>query len=209
MAPELWPYFDAAGFSSRRSAVHSSKGIVSCSQPLAAACGIKILEQGGNCAVRSGPISTSSLYLITDTFPKKDAAVAVAAAQNVTEPAMSGVGGDMFCLFFDAKSKTVNAVNGSGRSPALLTREAVRRDLGVPGGVNGKIPANSAHAVTVPGTVAGWLDTITAFGSGNVTMKQILAPAIALADDGFPIAQCASRSVCLVFFLPTKAADHA
>ena len=76
---------------SRRSTVVCLHGCVACSQPLAADVGISVLKQGGNAA---------------------DAAVAVAAALNVTEPCSTGIGGDCFCLFYDASSKKVQGLNG-------------------------------------------------------------------------------------------------
>jgi gamma-glutamyltranspeptidase/glutathione hydrolase len=78
-------------FSGRRSAVVSLHGSVACTQPLAAEVGLRILKQGGNAA---------------------DAAVATAAALNVTEPCSTGIGGDCFCLFYDAAKKTVRGING-------------------------------------------------------------------------------------------------
>ncbi|KAI1440409.1 gamma-glutamyltranspeptidase [Annulohypoxylon stygium] len=155
-------------FASRRSVVHSTKGIVSCSQALAAKCGIEVLEAGGNCA---------------------DAAVAVAAGLNMTEPCSTGIGGDMFCLFYDAKTKKVSAMNGSGRSGNKCTLETIRGSLGLKEGEFGKIPMDSVHAVSVPGAAAGWVDTVERFGSGKVTLEQILAPAIELGEKGFPVAE--------------------
>ncbi|KAI1086558.1 gamma-glutamyltranspeptidase [Rostrohypoxylon terebratum] len=155
-------------FASRRSVVHSTKGIVSCSQALAAKCGIEVLEAGGNCA---------------------DAAVAVAAGLNMTEPCSTGIGGDMFCLFYDAKTKKVSALNGSGRSGNKCTLETIRGSLGLKEGEFGKIPMDSVHAVSVPGAAAGWVDTVERFGSGKVTLQQILAPAIELGEKGFPVAE--------------------
>ncbi|KAI0896482.1 gamma-glutamyltranspeptidase [Annulohypoxylon nitens] len=155
-------------FASRRSVVQSTKGIVSCSQALAAKCGIEVLEVGGNCA---------------------DAAVAVAAGLNMTEPCSTGIGGDMFCLFYDAKTKKVSAMNGSGRSGNKCTLETIRGSLGLKEGEFGKIPMDSVHAVSVPGAAAGWVDTVERFGSGKVTLEQILAPAIELGEKGFPVAE--------------------
>src|SRR5512146_1050566 len=94
-------------FSSRRSPIYGRGGMVAASQPLAAAAGIEILSKGGNAA---------------------DAAVAVAAALNVTEPTSTGIGGDMFALFFDARSQRASALNGSGRAPAALTLERLRHE---------------------------------------------------------------------------------
>ena len=76
---------------STRSPVLSPHGCVACGQPLAAEAGLRILQRGGNAA---------------------DAAVAVAACMNVTQPCSTGVGGDCFCLFYDAANKKVHGVNG-------------------------------------------------------------------------------------------------
>ncbi|KAI0595439.1 nucleophile aminohydrolase [Biscogniauxia sp. FL1348] len=153
---------------SRRSVVHSTKGIVACTQPLAAKCGIEILEAGGNCV---------------------DAAVAVAAALNMTEPCSTGIGGDMFCLYYDAATRKMSALNGSGRSGAAYTLEAVRRALGDDGQHATSIPMDSALAVTVPGAAAGWCDAVERFGSGRLDMARILAPAIELGEKGFPVSE--------------------
>ncbi|KAL3470539.1 nucleophile aminohydrolase [Aspergillus californicus] len=162
---------DFAPFASRRSTVHSTKGIVTCTQPLAAAAGQKILNEGGNAA---------------------DAAVAVAAALNVTEPSSTGIGGDMFCLFYDAETKKVHSLNGSGRYPANVTLEKIRADLKVGPDDAGGIPMKSPLAVTTPGAAAGWVDTVEKFGSGKLSLEQILLPAIGLAEEGFPVSELAS-----------------
>src|SRR6188474_1364689 len=99
-------------FNSRRSPVYSRRGMVSTSQPLATAAGIEILSKGGNAA---------------------DAAVAAAAALNVTEPTSTGIGGDMFALYYDAGTKQVTALNGSGRAPAALTLDRLKKE-GLPAG---------------------------------------------------------------------------
>ncbi|KAF2874465.1 acylase ACY 1 [Massariosphaeria phaeospora] len=155
-------------FSGRRSVVHSTKGIVSCTQPLATAAGLDILRKGGNAA---------------------DAAVAVAAAINVTEPGSTGIGGDMFCLYYDAKTKKVHAMNGSGRSGQNMTLEQMRKDLKIPDGQDGKIPMSSVHAATVPGAAAGWVDCVETFGSGKVSLEDVLQPAIELAEKGFAVSE--------------------
>ncbi|KAK4114472.1 gamma-glutamyltranspeptidase [Canariomyces notabilis] len=157
---------------SRRSVVHSTKGIVACTQPLAAKCGIDILNAGGNAA---------------------DAAVAVAAGLNITEPCSTGIGGDMFCLYYDAKTGSVSALNGSGRAGAKCTLETIRKSLGIPDGVVGEIPMSSVHAATVPGAAAGWADTVERFGSGKLSLEQILAPAIELGEKGFPVSEDAAH----------------
>jgi gamma-glutamyltranspeptidase/glutathione hydrolase len=92
----------------------------------------------------------------------------------------------MFCLFYDAKTKKVSAMNGSGRSSASVTLEKIRKDLDIADGENGQIPMDSVYAATVPGAAAGWVDCVERFGSGKVSMDDILAPAIDLAENGFP-----------------------
>ena len=148
-------------FSSRRSPVYSRRGIVATSQPLATAAGIEVLSKGGNAA---------------------DAAVAAAAALNVTEPTSTGIGGDMFALYFDAQTQQVTALNGSGRAPSALTLERLKRE----GLLAESLQPFHPHTVTVPGACAGWCDLIEKHGSLSLT--EILAPAIRLADDGFPVA---------------------
>ncbi|KAL4776357.1 nucleophile aminohydrolase [Aspergillus nidulans var. acristatus] len=162
---------DFAPFASRRSTVHSTKGIVACTQPLAAAAGQKILSEGGNAA---------------------DAAVAVAAALNVTEPSSTGIGGDMFCLYYDAATKKIHSLNGSGRYPGAATLEKIRADLKAKPDEAGGIPMHSPLAVTVPGAAAGWVDTVEKFGSGKLSLEQILRPAIELAEEGFAVSELAS-----------------
>ncbi|MCC7447629.1 MAG: gamma-glutamyltransferase [Anaerolineae bacterium] len=147
-------------FQSRRSMVVARQGMVSTSNPLAAQAGLAILRQGGNAA---------------------DAAVATAAVLNVTEPASTGVGGDCFALYFDAKTKQVTALNGSGRAPAALTIDLLEAQ-----GITGEIPPRSAHTVTVPGTVAGWHDLLKRYGT--MTLKDALVDAIHYARDGYPVA---------------------
>ncbi|EXJ95781.1 gamma-glutamyltransferase [Capronia coronata CBS 617.96] len=159
-------------FASRRSVVHSTKGMVACTQPLAAEAGQRILKQGGNAA---------------------DAAVAVAAALNMTEPSSTGIGGDMFCLYFDANTKKVHALNGSGRSPKNTTVEQIRGELGLSGSKRGKIPTHSALAVTVPGAPAGWVDVVEKYGSGKLSLEQILTPAIELGEEGFPVSELSAK----------------
>jgi gamma-glutamyltranspeptidase / glutathione hydrolase len=124
-----------------------------------------------------------------------------AAGLNMAEPCSTGIGGDMFCLFYDAKTRKISAMNGSGRSGAKCTLEQIRKDIGLSAGQTGvKIPLNSVHSVTVPGAPAGWVDTVERFGSGKVTMEQILAPAIEMGENGFPVSEIAGYHVR--FFFP-------
>ena len=101
----------------------------------------------------------------------------------------------MFCLWFDAKTQKIHALNGSGRSPKNTTLDQVRKELGLRPGQNEKIPPLSPLAVTVPGAAAGWVDTIEKFGSGKLSMEQILMPAIELAEKGFPVSEQSAHAV--------------
>jgi gamma-glutamyltranspeptidase / glutathione hydrolase len=103
----------------------------------------------------------------------------------------------MFCLFYNAKTKKVEALNGSGRAGLKCTLEQVRKDLGLKDGEEGEIPMDHVHAVTVPGAAAGWVDTVERFGSGKLSLEQILAPAIELGERGYPVSEISSRGVQL------------
>src|SRR5215211_2463793 len=155
-------------FHSRRSPVYSLHGIVATSQPLATAAGLEILAKGGTAA---------------------DAAVAAGAALNVTEPTSTGIGGDMFALYYSADTKQITALNGSGRAPAALTLDRLKKE-----GFSTRhgLPPFHAHTVTVPGACAGWFDLLEKHGS--LSMSEILAPAIRLAREGFPVAPLTSYS---------------
>jgi len=146
--------------------MYGRNGIIATSQPLATAAGLEILAKGGNAA---------------------DAAVAAGAALNVTEPTSTGIGGDMFALFYDARTKRVTALNGSGRAPAALTLDRLKKE-----GISTELPPFHAHTITVPGACAGWFDLIEKHGS--LSMAEILTPAIRLANEGFPVAPLTSYS---------------
>lgn len=95
----------------------------------------------------------------------------------------------MFLLFYDAKTKKVSALNGSGRAPASLSIAGLRKK-----GITGdRIPMNNINAVTVPGAAAGWCATIETFGSGKLSMEEVLAPAIKLAEEGFPVSELSAH----------------
>jgi len=147
-------------FNSRRSPVLGRGGMAATSQPLAVAAGLETLRNGGNAA---------------------DAAVAMAAALNVTEPTSTGIGGDCFALFYDARLRRVSALNGSGRAPAGLTLERLQRE-----GFGDGLPQFHPYTITVPGACAGWCDLVERHG--RLSMKDVLAPAMRLAEEGFPVA---------------------
>jgi gamma-glutamyltranspeptidase / glutathione hydrolase len=151
------------GYSSRRSPVMGRGGMVATSQPLAVAAGLEVLGKGGNAA---------------------DAAVATAAALNVTEPTSTGIGGDCFALFYEGRSGRLTALNGSGRAPAALTLERIRAIPGI--SRDSSLPPFHPYTITVPGACAGWCDLVERHGS--LTMAEVLDPAIRLAEEGFPVA---------------------
>ncbi len=145
-------------FNSRRSMVLAQRGMIAASNPLAAQAGLHILRQGGTAA---------------------DAAIAAAAVINVTDPASTGIGGDCFALYYDAKTGQISALNGSGRAPSNLTLADVTPE-------NGEIPPRSPHAVTVPGAVMGWEDLLKRHG--RMTLKEVMQDAIFYAKNGYPSA---------------------
>ena len=120
---------------------------------------MNILRQGGNAA---------------------DAAIATSAMMNVMDPGSCGVGGDCFALYFDADTKRVSALNGSGRAPQALTLELTQA-LGWQ-----TMDRHHAHAVTVPGAVRGWHDLLQRHGT--MSLADVLRDAIDCASDGFPTA---------------------
>jgi gamma-glutamyltranspeptidase/glutathione hydrolase len=149
-----------APFPSRRSVVYARHGLVAASQPLAAQAGLRVLQEGGNAA---------------------DAAVAVAAMLNVVEPMSTGVGGDCFALYWDARTKRVTALNASGRAPRAASLEELRaRGLTA-------MPLQGPLPVTVPGTVDGWAALLQVHGT--MPLARVLAPAIAAAEEGYPVSE--------------------
>lgn len=112
----------------------------------------------------------------------------------------------MFMLYYEASTKKVHAINGSGTAPAALTLERCLADLekakpasspppaaeAAAGGCVGApktfdIPPGHPHCVTVPGAAAGWCDAVSKFGSGAVTLAELMEPAALLAEEGFPV----------------------
>ncbi|MEQ8674557.1 MAG: gamma-glutamyltransferase [Aggregatilineales bacterium] len=146
-------------FKSRRSMVVARRGMVAASNPLASQAGLNILRQGGNAA---------------------DAAIAAAAVLNLTAPASTGIGGDCFALYYDAKTQKVTALNGSGRAPQALSIDYLKSQ-----GITDAIPRTSPHTITVPGAAMGWYDLVTRFG--RMTLKEVLADAIHYAEEGYGV----------------------
>jgi gamma-glutamyltranspeptidase / glutathione hydrolase len=152
------PILQAQDRSQARSMVMSRNGIVAAESPLAAQAGVRILERGGNAV---------------------DAAIAANAAMGVVAPMMNGVGGDLFAIVYDAKSNKLYGLNASGWAPKELTIEFLRkrglRDM----------PQRGIYPVTVPGAVEGWQKLADKFGRKK--LAEDLAPAIKIAQDGFPV----------------------
>lgn len=141
-----------------RSVVYAPNAIAATSQPLASATALEVMRTGGNAV---------------------DAAVAAAAVLGVTEPHMTGIGGDMFAIVWLAKEGKLVAINASGRAGALMTRETLVARGFKSGSQQG------AMSVTVPGALAGWDMLLRTHG--RRTLAQVLQPAIGYARDGFPV----------------------
>src|SRR5919106_1589259 len=140
----------------RNQPVFAAEGLVATSQPLAAQAGLDVLRNGGNAV---------------------DAAIATAAALTVVEAPTSSVGGDAFALVWDGAR--LHGLNGSGRAPAGLTPETVRRQG------HETMPARGWLPVTVPGAPAAWRDLHRRFG--RLRFATLFEPAIAYAERGYPL----------------------
>jgi gamma-glutamyltranspeptidase/glutathione hydrolase len=141
-----------------RSVVMCTRGMVATSQPMATQVGLDILKRGGNAV---------------------DAAVAACATLAVTEPHATGIGGDCFLLYHEARSGRLHGLNGSGRAPAAATPEAYRaRGLA-------QVPETGILSVTVPGAVDAWDTARERFGT--MGLDELLAPAIEYADEGYVV----------------------
>lgn len=141
-----------------RGTVSSRDGMVSSAHPLASMVGVTVLQRGGNAM---------------------DAAIAMAAVLNVTDPAMTGIGGDMFLLYYAAEDGKVYALNAGGRAPTAATVEHIR------GMGHSRMPAYGGLAVSVPGALDGWTMALERFGT--MKLADLLQPAIHYAERGFPV----------------------
>lgn len=140
-----------------RSEVIGQHGMVASSQPLATQIGIDILKKGGTAV---------------------DAAIAVNAALGLMEPTGSGIGGDLFAIVWEAKTKKLYGLNASGRSPKALTLEYFTKNNIT------HIPPSGPLPVSVPGCVDGWFELHNKFG--KLPIQDILKPSINYAEEGFP-----------------------
>jgi len=134
--------------------------MIATSQTLSSAAGLKVLQSGGNAI---------------------DAAVTAAAVLAVIEPSMNGIGGDLLALVYDPKTNKVYGLDSTGRSAHAATpAEYAKRGLT-------EMPSRGPLVVDVPGVVEGWHQLLSRFGT--IDLGTALAPAIAFARDGFPVAE--------------------
>jgi gamma-glutamyltranspeptidase / glutathione hydrolase len=141
-----------------RSPLYAPRGAVATTQPLAAEAGLAVLRRGGNAV---------------------DAAIATAVALTVVQPTSNDIGSDLFAIVWDGEK--LHGLNGSGRSPAALTRETVR----LAAGDQRTMPERGWLPVTVPGAPAGWRDLHARFGS--LPFADLFTDAIAYAERGYPV----------------------
>ena len=147
-----------------RSTVYAPNGVIATSQPLASAAGLRVLEAGGNAF---------------------DAAIAASAVLSLVEPHMTGLGGDLFALFWSADEDRLVGLDATGRAGARSTPEQIRAD-----GFD-RMPGSGPQAVTVPGAVAGWAALNERYGS--MPLDRIFERAIDLAENGFPVSPIIAR----------------
>ncbi len=148
-----------------RSMVVTRFGIAATSQTLASAAAAQVLTDGGSAV---------------------DAAIAANAVLGVTEPMMNGIGGDLFAIVYEAKSKKLYGLNSSGWEPAGTTIELLKSR-----GIVKRTPRTSIFSLTVPGAVAGWNALHQRFG--KLPLDRLLRPAIFYAANGVPIAELVSQ----------------
>jgi len=139
-------------------------GMVAAGHPLAAEAGMRILKAGGNAI---------------------DAAMATWAVQGEVEPGMTGLGADMFVLYYNAKTREVKFINGTGFAPHAATIDLYKS--------KGGIPADGPLTIAVPGAVGGAVYAVQKYGTRP--LAEVLAPAIEIADQGFPITEALAREL--------------
>src|SRR5688572_7907716 len=147
-----------------RPVVLSDNGMIASGHALASEAGIRVLKSGGNAI---------------------DAAVAAWAVQGLTEPEMTGLGGDMFILIYLAKTGEVKFINGSGMAPMAATVDFYKS--------RGGLPSDGTLSVSVPGAVGAV--ELAAKAYGTKPLSEILAPAAELAERGFPISQSLANAL--------------
>ena len=142
-----------------RSPAYAKNAMVASSHPDATKIALNIMEKGGNAF---------------------DAAICAAAILSVVEAHSTGIGGDCFCIFYSNKDNKVKALNGSGKSLSNIDYDSVKK------AENNTIDPYCTDAVTIPGAVAAWSKINQDYG--NLSLKEILSPAIDLAENGYIVA---------------------
>jgi len=160
MSMLIMPLAESQDRSQTRSMVISRNGIVAAESPLAAQAGARILERGGNAV---------------------DEAIATNAMMGVVSPMMSGIGGDLFAIVYDAKANKLYGLNASGWAPKGLSIDALHK-LGLR-----HMPQSGVNSITVPGAVDGWQRLADKFGRKK--LAEDLAAAIHIAQSGFPVTE--------------------
>ena len=145
---------------STRSVVLGRNGVIATSQPLASAAGLRVMQEGGSAI---------------------DAAVTAAAVLAVVEPTMTGIGGDVFAIVYDARTRTLRGLNSSGRAGAKADAGVlIRQGMAL-------MPGDGVYPITVPGAVAGWAELLEQHGT--ISFARALEPAIHYARNGFPVSE--------------------
>jgi gamma-glutamyltranspeptidase / glutathione hydrolase len=147
-----------------RPTIVAQHGMVAAGHPLAAEAGMRILKAGGNAI---------------------DAAIATWAVQGEVEPGMTGLGADMFVLYYNAKTGEVKFINGTAYAPQAATIDFYKS--------KGGIPDEGPLSSSVPGAVGGAAYAVQKYGSKP--LSEILAPAIEIADGGFPVTEALSGTI--------------
>ncbi len=147
-----------------RPTIVAQHGMVAAGHPLAAEAGMRILKAGGNAI---------------------DAAIATWAVQGEVEPGMTGLGADMFVLYYNAKTREVKFINGTGYAPQAATIDYYKS--------KGGIPDEGPLSISVPGAVGGAAYAVKTYGTK--TLGEVLAPAIEIADGGFPVTEALASTI--------------
>ncbi|MEX2583828.1 MAG: gamma-glutamyltransferase [Gemmatimonadota bacterium] len=150
--------FTSPATNSGRSTVYAPNAVLATSQPLATSAGLEVMRRGGNAV---------------------DAAVAAAAVLNLTEPHMTGIGGDMFAILWSAADAKLYGLNAAGPAGSSISREELLSRG------HDSMPGSGPESITVPGALAGWSALLDRFGS--MALAEVFEPAIRLADGGFPV----------------------
>ncbi len=148
-----------------RSMVITQQGIAATSQTLASSAGAQILAKGGSAV---------------------DAAIAANAVLAVVEPMKTGLGGDLFVMYWEAKTGKLVGLNASGAAPRGLSPEFLAKQ-----GIR-SMPAAGIHTFTVPGVVEGWAKIHQRYG--KLAWKELFQSAIAYAEQGFPVTEAIQES---------------